>query len=228
MSVTETTSATSATSATGALTAATGTTDLGEDTFLRLLTTQMQNQDPLEPMSNEEFVAQLAQFSSLEELHGISDALEATYLLNASMNNAQMVNLIGQQVTANGDNFVYPGVGSQEIHFDAAEATTSTTVEITDADGTVVWSGEIGAVAEGEGTWTWDGTTSDGTSAPGGTYTFSVTGTNASEETVDVAERIVGVVDEMDFSTGSAQPTVGGVAIEVGDILSIATAPAPQ
>ncbi len=219
MSVTETSSATTTT--TSALATATGTTDLGEDTFLRLLTTQMQNQDPLEPMSNEEFVSQLAQFSSLEELHGISGALESMYLLDASMNNAQMVNLIGQQVTAVGDSFTYSGEGSAEIHFDATAATTATTVEITDADGSVVWTGEIGAVEEGEGSWTWDGTTTDGEPAPEGTYTFSVTGTDASEEAVELTELIVGTVDEMDFSSGSAQPTVGGVTIGVGDILRI-------
>ena len=61
----------------------TGSTDLGEDTFLRLLTTQLQNQDPTNPVSNEEFVAQLATFSQLEELQGLSGKLDSLTMLNA-------------------------------------------------------------------------------------------------------------------------------------------------
>lgn len=201
----------------------TGTTDLGEDTFLKLLTTQMQNQDPLEPMSNEQFVAQLAQFSSLEQLQTIGSGIEALYLLNASMNNAQMVNLLGQEITAMGDGIHYTGSGEATLNFDADAATTTTTVTITDADGSVVWTGDAGSFAEGEGSWTWDGTTTDGTTAPEGDYTFSVTGTDANGNTVEVTELVVGLVDEMSFETGTAQPTVSGVPISIGDILRIST-----
>jgi flagellar basal-body rod modification protein FlgD len=219
--VTSTTSAPSATTAPA--TGATGTTDLGENTFLKLLTTQMQNQDPLEPMSNEDFVAQLAQFSSLEELQGISSGVESLYLMNASMNNAQMVNLLGQEVSATGDTFHYDGDGSTELHFDSAADTAQTTITVTDSDGAVVWSGEAGQFEEGEGTWTWDGRTSAGDPAPAGDYTFSVTGTDAAGASVDISELIVGIVDEMSFEGGTAQPMVDGVPIAVGDILRVGT-----
>lgn len=221
MSVSEVSAA--ATVASTSSTTQTGTTDLGEDTFLTLLTTQMQNQDPLEPMSNEDFVAQLAQFSSLEELQGISSGLESIYLLDASMNNAQMVNLIGQEVTAVGDSFAYSGEGSTELHYDAQGALSSGTVTITDADGTVVYTGDLGTAAEGEGSWTWDGKTTSGEQAPAGTYTFAVTGSDASGNEVVVDELNVGTVEEMSFESGTAQPTVNGVPIEIGDILRIST-----
>lgn len=214
-------SATTATSTATSSTTETGTTDLGEDTFLKLLTTQMQNQDPLEPMSNEEFVAQLAQFSSLEELQGISSGVQSLYLMNASMNNAQMVNLLGQEVTAYGDTFHYDGDGGAELHFDADAASSDTTVTITDADGTVVWSGSVGQFDEGEGSWTWDGRTTSGEPAPEGDYTFSVSGTDSNGDEVEMTEMIVGIVDEMSFADGTAQPTVDGTPISVGDILRI-------
>ena len=73
---------------TAANAAAPSSDELGKDSFLKLLTTQLQYQDPLNPMENSEFVAQLAQFSSLEQLQGLSDGMESLYLVNMSMNNA--------------------------------------------------------------------------------------------------------------------------------------------
>lgn len=204
-----------------ATSAVTGSTELGEDTFLRLLTTQMQNQDPLSPMSNEEFVAQLAQFSSLEQLQGISAGIESLALLNNSMNNSQMVNLLGQQVVAMGDTVHYDGGGNLPLHYDASSATSQTHVTIADADGTVVWSGDIGPVEEGENVWTWDGRTSSGAQAPEGEYTFAVEGTDSQGGDIPVDELIVGVVDEMDYSTGTPTPSIDGTTFGVGDILRV-------
>ena len=69
---------------------------MGKDEFLKLLTTQLQNQDPMNPLQNHEFVAQLAQFSSLEQLTSANTSLESLYLAMASMNNASMTQLLGQ------------------------------------------------------------------------------------------------------------------------------------
>lgn len=204
-----------------ASTATTGSSDLGEDAFLRLLTTQMQYQDPLDPLSNEEFVAQLAQFSALEELQGITAGLEALYLVDVSMNNVAMVGLLGHHVTAVGDTFHYAGSGGAELHFDASASTESAEVTITDSDGDVVYSGDIGGLEEGEGSWTWDGTTADGTTAPEGDYTFTITGADSDGDPVAVTGLIQGTVDEMDYSSGSPVPTVDGIAVQIGDILRV-------
>jgi len=199
----------------------TGNTSLGKDAFLTLLTTQLQNQDPTNPVSNEQFIAQLAQFSQLEELQNLSGQMDALYLLNASMNNAAMTNLIGQGVVATGDTFAYDGEGTQDIHFDAASETAGSTLTITDADGNVVYSAEMGALASGEGSYTWDGKDLNGQQLPEGQYTFTIAAVDASGNSVDVAEIIVGTVDEMDFSSGSAAPSVNGVPIDMGDILRL-------
>lgn len=223
MSSVSSATSTSATSTSATSTAVTGTTDLGEDTFLLLLTTQMQNQDPLSPMSNEEFVAQLAQFSSLEELKNISSGLEALYLVDSSMNNAAMVNLLGQTVVARTDAFHYPGEGDIEFNFDAAAAASEARVTVTYEDGTVVFEGAMGSLDEGEGSWTWNGLTTDGTPAEAGDYTFSVTGTAADGSEVTVEELLLGEVDEMSFEAGTASPSVAGTPISIGDILRIVT-----
>ncbi len=211
------------TAAAAAAPANTGTTSLGQDTFLRLLTTQLQNQDPSNPVSNEEFVAQLATFSQLEELQGISGALEALYLVDSSMNNAAMTNLLGRNVVARNDTFHYDGAGDHEIQFDAAGAATSSTLTISDADGTVVWSGELGALSDGEGGYTWDGKDLSGATVPEGDYTFDVTASDANGNTVEVTELVEGIIDQMSFEEGAARPTIDGVPIDLADIVRLST-----
>lgn len=201
----------------------TGTTALDKDAFLLLLTTQLQNQDPTEPVSNQEFVAQLAQFSQLEEMQTVSGQLDSLYLVNVSMNNASMANLLGKEVVARSDTFHHVS-GSEEIHFDAASATTSTTLTITDADGSVVFSGDIGAEGAGEGSYTWDGKDQDGQLVADGDYTFTLSATDVNGDEVAVESLIQGTVDEMSFDTGSAMPSVNGVDITMGDIVRLVEA----
>lgn len=197
-----------------------GTTTLGKDTFLKLLTTQLQNQDPTEPVSNEEFVAQLAQFSQLEELQGVSGQLDSLYLVNASMNNAAMTNLLGRDVVAKGDTFHHDS-GSDAIYFDAASATTSTTLTITDSNGIVVFSQDIGSQAAGEGSYTWDGKDQNGNLCAAGDYTFSISASDVNGDSVAVQTLIEGTIDQMSFETGSAAPSIDGVDINIGDIVRL-------
>lgn len=199
---------------------ATGTTALDKDAFLLLLTTQLQNQDPTEPMSNQEFVAQLAQFSQLEELQAVSGQLDSLYLVNVSMNNASMANLLGQDVVARSGTFNHTS-GSEEIYFDADGETASTTLTITDADGAVVFSADIGAQEAGEGSYTWDGKDQDGQLVADGDYTFTITATGTDGSEVSVDTLIQGTIDEMSFETGSAAPSVEGVDITMGDIVRL-------
>lgn len=199
----------------------TGSSELGEDAFLTLLTAQLQNQDPLNPVSNEDFVAQLAQFSSLEELMGISTGLEAVYLGITSMNNATMAALVGAEVVAYGDSFTYNGTGEVDLHFDASSAATDVTLTVTNEDGEVVSTVDIGAIEEGEGAYTWDGRDDDGNQLPEGDYSFSFTATDAEGNDVDVAELLVGTIDEMDYSSGMPLPSVDGALISLGDIIRL-------
>lgn len=207
------------------LTSAAGDT-LDRDAFLNLLTTQLQNQDPLDPMSNEEFVAQLAQFSSLEQLMGMQETMEAVYLGIASMNNAAMASLVGTNVVAMGNGIAYDG-GDADLHYNASGDVSSATVTIYDENGDVVLSEEIGSLDEGEGSWTWDGTDEDGLSVDPGDYTFSFTGTDADGNSVTIDEMVVGTVTEMDYSTGIPQPSVNGVLVDLADILRLTTGDEP-
>lgn len=192
---------------------------LGQDTFLRLLTEQLQRQDPLDPMKNEEFVAQLAQFSSLEQLFGLQETMNAVYLGIASMNNASMATLLGTEVVANGNAVRMAGDGtSVPFHFDAANGFEQATITVTDESGRVVDTFDIGARDAGEFDLAWDGRDQDGQFVEAGTYTFSIAATDADGEPVDVQTLVKGTVDEMDYSSGSPRPSINGVSVPLESI----------
>lgn len=203
--------------------AAAGSSELDRQAFLNLLIAQLQNQDPLEPQANAEFVAQLAQFSSLEQLTTANDALASLYAAMASMNNATMTQLLGMQVTAYGDTFAWSGEGEATLWYDAESATASATLTITDEDGEVVYTEELGALEEGEGSVTWNGQTTSGETAAEGEYTFTIEAEDADGEEVTVDTLVKGEIDGMSFETGTPVPSIGGVDIELGDILEVSS-----
>lgn len=197
---------------------------MGQDTFLKLLTTQMQNQDPLSPLSNEEFVAQLAQFSSLEQLIGVGTRLDNIYMGIASVNNASVSNLLGTEVEAIGNGVNYDGENDAEIHWESAGAAATTTVNVYDEEGNLVHTETLDDLDGGDQSVTWDGSgRTRGQKVDEGIYTFEVIATDAEGNSVATEGRIVGIIDEMDYATGMPRPSVGGVAVNVADILLLRT-----
>jgi flagellar basal-body rod modification protein FlgD len=200
-----------------------GKEEMGQDAFLKLLTVQMAHQDPLDPMSNEQFVAQLAQFSSLEQLISMKSSLDAVYMGVASMNNATMAGLVGTHVVAVGNGINYEGSGDAELHYSAASDATSGQLIIYDENGAAIYTRQLGSMPKGEGSLEWDGRDSDGRTVPEGTYTFAITGTDAEGAPVGITALVVGPVDEMDYTSGNPKPTVQGINITIGDILRLTT-----
>jgi flagellar basal-body rod modification protein FlgD len=192
------------------------------DTFLRLLTTQLQNQDPTSPMQNEEFLSQLAQFSSLEQLMGLQGTLQAVYAGIEGLNSASMANLLGTDVVARGNQVRFDGESPIDLAWKAPAGTVNGKVTITDEAGKVVRVIEVGALGE-EGSVSWDGRDRDGNLVRPGTYTFSVTGSDSQGNPVTVQTRIHGTITGMDYSQGFPQPSINGVPIDLGDILTLTT-----
>jgi flagellar basal-body rod modification protein FlgD len=211
----------SSTSSIAAEAAASTSDTLDQTAFLNLLTTQLQYQDPSNPQDSAEFVAQLAQFSSLEQLISANEGLSMLYVVSASLNNAAMTQLLGAEVTASSDQFAYDGSGEVEIPYDAAGAATEATITITDEDGNVVWSGDMGALAEGEGSFTWDGKDGDGQAVEAGTYSFSISATDADGESVSVEGLIHGEIDGMSYESGTPTPSIGDIEIGLADIRTV-------
>ena len=196
-------------------------TELGKDAFMQLLVAQMQNQDPLNPQSNEEFIAQLSQFTQVEQLMGMNERMDALYMATASMNNASMTQLLGQTVTAYGNGFHHDGEGETVLHYQADGDVSAATLTVKNEDGEVVWSGAIGPLSDGEGEVTWHGNDMNGQPAPEGNYTFEINGQGNDGEKIEVNELIVGMVDGMSYAEGNPQPSISGVDFYLEDVIRV-------
>jgi len=174
-----------------------GTPDLGEDDFLRLLTTQLQHQDPLNPMENTEFVTQLSQFTSLERLENMSRSLEALALSQSANTSAQMVSFIGKDVVTSSPEFFHAAGETTEVGFSVDQPVSEVTVTIRDADGKVVRTEQLGAFEAGDHEFAWDGLNSDGSPMGSGNYEVEVTALdeegNPLTATIETSHHIVGV-----------------------------------
>jgi len=111
---------------------------LGKEDFLKLLVEQLKNQDPLNPMESTEFTAQLAQFSSLEQLTNMNESLEYSQLYQSSINNAQAVGFIGKTVKATGDSINVKDGISNQIQFDLARDAETVNIHIYDSSDNLV------------------------------------------------------------------------------------------
>lgn len=217
----------------GALTEALGAggnTPMGQETFLKLLVAQLQNQDPLNPQENYEFVAQLAQFSSLEQSIGINDRLDALAIQNQGMQNTQIVGLVGKEATVKGDIVTLNGQGSiVPISFTLDEAAQESTIVIRDAAGRTVRTIPVAAKAAGTVTVTWNGQNDAGNPQPAGPYKVTVTAKDADGSPVSLTQQSKGLVQSVSFDRGF--PVIhldSGVAAPVGDLLSVSPAPSPN
>ena len=196
-------------------------TKLGKDAFLKLLVAQMQNQDPLEPQSNEEFIQQLAQLTQVEELMDMNKGFESIFLALNSMNNSSMTQLLGTQVVAYGNQFHYSGEGNVEIHYQANVDTSACKMIVKDESGSVVWAGPVDNLKSGEGSFEWDGKDFDGNPLEEGNYSFTLEGTTSDGTPVEINEIMVGVVDGMSYLDGIPQPSISGIQFDLSMVLRV-------
>ncbi|MNM51089.1 Basal-body rod modification protein FlgD [compost metagenome] len=161
-------------SATGS---ATGNKALGKDAFLQLLVTQLKNQNPLEPQDNGAFVAQLAQFSSLEGITTLNSTVSGLASNYNSSQALQASSLVGRSVIAPGDKAVVDTTKSLSGTVVVPSSVASATLKITDAAGKTVRTIDLGSQKAGNASFIWDGKNDAGETVPAGTYTFGATTT---------------------------------------------------
>ncbi len=167
---------TSASNAATASAAATATQQtLGENDFLTMMMAQLKNQDPLNPMDNSAFVAQLAQFSQVSGIQNLNTTMSSLSSNLTSNQALQASSLIGKQVYVNSSQAVYNGQGAFSGMVTLPQSTDSLNVQISDASGAVIKQISLGTQAAGSIPFTWDGSTDAGGSAPAGTYKIAAT-----------------------------------------------------
>jgi flagellar basal-body rod modification protein FlgD len=221
-SVSSSTSSTSSSSSSSTTSSAATTSLLANyDTFLSLLTTQLQTQNPLDPMDADKFTEQLVQYSSVEQQIQTNEKL--TDMLSTMTSNAalQLVNYIGKEVTAESDTTKFDS-GKATWSLNADEAASDATVTITNSSGAVVYSGTTDLTA-GDNTYTWDGKGTDGTdwSSSDDSYTISISATNSSGTAVDVTTEVSGTVDRVDTSSSQPYLEINGALVPLSSLISI-------
>lgn len=214
-------------SSTGMTSALTGATkdNLGKEDFLKLLVAQLAHQDPLQPMENTEFVAQLAQFSSLEQLMGVNSNIGLLQVSQTAMTNNQVSGLIGKQIEAKGDRVQLTQSGSADVNFDLGSSAKEVTVKIKDANGNLVRTLSVGSRSSGLNSVQWDGKDSMGNVMTAGTYSIEVTAKDSSGNAVNVSSRFKGVVSGVTFNGGIPLLEVGNTTVQLGDVYAVRQAP---
>lgn len=198
---------------------------LGRDDFLQLLVTKLQHQDPMNPMEDEAFIAQLAQFSTLEQMNNISNGIETSnqwdFLQMQSLNNVLASGLIGREVKASYSGVFIETGKPATIWYTADEAATEITFTITDVEGNVIANLVQENTEAGAGSMAWDGKDARGNQVAEGYYNVSVTATGLSGSSFKPSLSLVGLVDSIVYRDGAAFIRVNGAEIPLGDVAAV-------
>lgn len=206
----------------------TGKSDLGKDDFLKLMMEQLKYQDPLNPMESNEYSAQLAQFSSLEQLQNmntsLNKSLDANYALAAAVNNTMSTNLIGKEVKLRGDKIEYHGQEKQSLHYKLGADTKSAKVEIKDDKGNLVKVLDLENKA-GSYKIDWDFTDKTGKKVAHGDYKMKLVAKGVSSDEVTTELYQVGTVDAMRFTDKGSMLVIGKNQFALSDVYEIVNPP---
>jgi flagellar basal-body rod modification protein FlgD len=196
---------------------------LGQDAFLKMFLAQVTNQDPLNPMDNTEFTAQLATFSQLEQLTQIAESMEGIGRMEAAIERNTVLSYIGRDVTIAGNKVPVTNGSTGSISY-TMEKTGDVRVIITNDKGVTVATEELGFLTEGRHTYVWKGTDMWGEVVDDGTYkvTFAAydhdTGESIKVSDLMVTARATGY--EMD-EDGNQYVLLGSAAVDVSKILGV-------
>jgi len=198
--------------------------ELGKDAFLKLLMAQLQNQDPTNPVDNGQFIAQLAQFSSVEQLTGIGSKLDTLAVAQASANQLQTAGLVGKDVTFRTDRVQLAGK-AVDVEASLSGAADAVVAVVTDASGRVVRTLPLGARGAGTTRFAWDGCDDRGTSLPAGEYRVALNASRKDGAAVAADLRGHGTVDGVNFEGDTPVLLVGGLQVKLSDVARIERTP---
>ena len=219
-----TTTATPITSASASSSLVTGSAaSLGESDFLKLLIEQLKNQDPLQPQDDSSFVAQLAQFSTLEQSMQTNSALTTMTSVLQGQSNAQVTSLVGKVATIQGRTISLDGSGTgAQATFSLSGPSSATTATIQDSSGNTVRTLNLGPQSAGLVNFTWDGRNSSGDLQPSGSYTITISATSSTGGAVAVTQDLSGTVTGVSFDQGYPVLNLqNGVSAPVSELLRV-------
>lgn len=192
------------------------------DQFLTLLTTQLQYQDPTNPVDSKEFTQQLVQFTQAEQMVNTNSNLEKLIDLQTSSQVADGANYIGKIVDAEGNTAPLKD-GRAEFHYSLGATAEDVKIAVIDANGDIVYSqsGETGA---GQHDFVWNGVSKDGETMPEGAYRISIVATDEAGESIDVSTTVSGLVDGIQIVDGEMTLSVGGLGLSMDQVIGVRAA----
>lgn len=200
-----------------------------KDQFLKLLTFQLKSQNPMKPYDNQEFAAQLAQFTQLEQLSDIKSLIEeqnkSNNLLSRTMSNSALPGMLGKVAKAYTENFQFDGSKPVDLGITNDAPAVDGKISIYDSAGSVVRTMDIPKTKLGMGdqTITWDGKDENGNDLPKGNYSFFADLVNTSGTTVEGKTFTNGVIEAVRFKSEGTMLVVGGFEVPLENITDIAT-----
>ena len=211
----------SSSSSSSSVSSTTGGTLAGNfQTFLTLLTTQLQNQDPLSPLDTNQFTQQLVQFASVEQQLKTNSQLTTLVSLQQTAQSTQALGFVGKTAVVDGSTAALTNASAT---WDLSVPTNSNVnISITNSTGQTVYTGNYAVSAGNNLPFTWDGKGSDGTQWPDGSYKLTATAADSVGNPVAVSTQIQGVVNSVDLTQSPPLLSINGQNYTVSQIKSIA------
>ncbi|MBI9085895.1 MAG: hypothetical protein JEZ11_20010 [Desulfobacterales bacterium] len=196
---------------------------MGKTEFLALLIAQLQNQDPLNPADSTEFTSQLAQFSSLEQMTNMNDALTGIGESLGVNNNFQAVTYIGKEVVAEGKSLLVDADGIDPILVSLDTDASTLNVNIYDHSGAFVRRIEAGSVEAGSHSLGWDGKNSLGNTVNEGWYSYEIQAEDSDGKAIDAQGFVSGTVSSVAYEGSVAYLNIGGRQVSMADVIEVTT-----
>ncbi|HVM97249.1 MAG TPA: flagellar hook capping FlgD N-terminal domain-containing protein [Candidatus Acidoferrales bacterium] len=184
-------------------------------TFLTLLTAQLQNQNPLDPLDTNQFTQQLVQFAQVEQQLRSNEQLATLVSLQQTTQATQALGFVGQTVVVDGSTAQLTN-GQATWSFTSPKPATAT-ISIKDSTGQVAYSGSY-SLQSGPQNFQWDGKGNNGTQWPSGAYTMSITAKDASGQSVAIPTEVQGAVDSVDLTQNPPLLSIGGQSYTIDKI----------
>jgi flagellar basal-body rod modification protein FlgD len=187
--------------------------------FLTLLTTQLQNQNPLSPLDTNQFTQQLVEFAGVQQQLNTNDSLATLVSLQQTAQSTQALGFVGKTAVVSGSTAT---VTNSTATWELSVPTASTvTINITNSSGQTVYTGTSAAAAGNNQPFTWNGLGNDGTQWPDGSYKLTATAKDSSNNTVAITTQVQGVVSSVDLTQSPPLLTIDGQTYTVNQIKSI-------
>ena len=186
--------------------------------FLQLLTTQLQNQDPLSPMDTNQFTQQLVAFAQVEQQLKSNASLSTLVTLQQGAQATQALALVGATVVVNGAT-VNLANGQANWTLTATKP-AATTITITNSTGQTAYTGQF-TVNSGSQSFTWDGHGNNGAMWPDGAYTLTAVGTDASGQSTAISTQVQAKVSSVDLTQTPPLLTINGQTYTVNQLQQI-------